>query len=248
MSEYASLLRNQVLYHGTSLDAAERIVGEGFREQFLDDEGELGGSGGNLGPGIYISANWRWSLWFGPVLLRVGLRPGTRVLDASQPPDSKVIRYLQREFGRQILTKSPWRAMPTNKQLTLPELVSLFRYHYHHYWEREYWDCKGSRRWPERKGFHFEVLENFRSLLIRYGYHGYGNPGDDNGIVIFSGDRVVLKHLVGEVPPSVYDKEWEDEFGSFASIEEVRQLYLLRGSERARKLEGQIAMLTGGSR
>jgi hypothetical protein len=241
MDDFAHLFTSHVFYHGTSLSAAERIVQAGFRERFFDVDGEPDWSGGNLGTGIYITANWRWALSFGPVLFRVDLRPGTRVLDASEPPDPKVIKYLPREFGRGMLTAAPWRAMPRNKQLTLPELVSLFRYHYCHTWEREYLDVNGDNKWTQRREAHEKLLRTFRSILIRYGFHGYGNPGDDNGIVLFSGDRVVLKALIGELPPPVYQEEWSELFPSFQSAEEVRQVFLKQGSEQARRLAAQIA-------
>jgi hypothetical protein len=246
MDEITDLFTRHVFYHATSLETTEQIVQEGFRERFFSDDGELNGSGGNLGDGIYITVNWRIALWFGRVLLRVQLRPGTRVLDACQPPDAKIINYLRREFGRQILTESPWRAMPRNKQLTLPELISLFRYHYYHYWERPYRDGDGLRRWPDRKEFHGDLLRNFRSLLIRYGYHGYGNPSDDNGIVLFSGDRVVLHSLIGELPPSIHRQGYEDDFASIPSTEEVRRIFLQSGSTPARNLAARIASRTAG--
>jgi hypothetical protein len=246
MDEIADLFSRHVFYHATSLEAVERIVQEGFRERFFGDDGEPDGSGGNLGDGIYITVNWRVAFWFGQVLLRVQLRPGTRVLDACQPPDAKIINNLRREFGRQILTESPWRAMPRIKQLKLPELISLFRYLYYHYWEKPYRDASGSRRWPARKEFHGDLLRNFRSLLIRYGFHGYGNPSDDNGIVLFSGDRLVLHSLIGELPPAIHNQGWADDFASIPSTEEVHRISMQCGSEPARKLAARIASRTAG--
>jgi hypothetical protein len=52
--------------------------------------------------------------------LEVTLRAGTRILDAKEP-DPAVLSYLQKEFGREILTQPPWKSLPRNKQLTLEE-------------------------------------------------------------------------------------------------------------------------------
>ena len=172
-----------VFYHGTSLEAAESIAQGGFCVWFEDDEFSRYASGGNLGTGLYISCNWRIALWFGPTLLRVEILHGTKLLNSALSPDSKIVDYLQREFGREILRKPPWNVLPRNKKLKLRELVSLFRYHYCHTWEKEYSrDRCGLSRWPRRREFHSRLLDDFRKILIRYGFHGYGNPEDDNGI------------------------------------------------------------------
>ena len=123
-------------YHGTSLEATEAIAREGFQIWVEDNEIGRYARGGNLGTGIYLSCNWRMSLWFGSTLLRVGVRPGTKLLNTAIPPDDKTIDYLQREFGRDILRKPAWKILPKNKKLKLGELVNLFRYHYGEYWEK----------------------------------------------------------------------------------------------------------------
>lgn len=116
-----------VFYHGTSLEAAESIAQHGFCVWFEDDEGGRYAGGGNLGTGLYLTCNWRIALWFGPILLRVAIRPGTRLLNSALPPDGKIVDYLQKEFGREILRKTPWKVLPKNKKLKLRELISLFR-------------------------------------------------------------------------------------------------------------------------
>ena len=240
--DFLSDFRNHVLYHGTSLGRAESIARKGFRVQFNEQDGEQCCSGGNLGAGIYITCNWRIALWFGPTLLRVGLRPGTRLLFSAVAPDSKTIAYLQREFGREILNSPPWKVIPKNKRLTSHELVALFRYHYCQTWEKSYGtDGEWGSRWPAERERHSRLLDNFRSLLIRYGFHGYGNPADDNGIVVIAGDRLVLQEVVGEIPSSDYPALWKSDFRSLGDVDAVRKLFQTRGSEQARQLAQHVA-------
>jgi hypothetical protein len=63
--------------------------------------------GGSYGGGTYVTCNWRSALFFGPVLFRVELQPGTRIMRIDLQPEGKVLDSLKREFGKEILTKSP---------------------------------------------------------------------------------------------------------------------------------------------
>lgn len=218
--------RSHVFYHGTRAEAAKRIVQEGFKAWRFDEDGERYASGGCLGIGIYITCNWRMALFFGNVLLEVTLKPGTRILDASKEPDPAVLSYLQREFGREILTRSPWKSLPWNKQLTQEELITLVRYHYRKTWVSPEGDSRRKRfgSWPKKRDKHSRLLERFRNILVRYGFHGYGHPEDDLGIVIFADDRVVLQHLVAVVPWKTWCEDYE-ELESYDSIEGFRRIF-----------------------
>jgi hypothetical protein len=229
-------------FHGTSLGDAEAIAQHGFRVWFEDDEIGRYASGGNLGIGIYISCNWRIALWFGPVLLRVTIRPGTRLLNSALPPDGKIVDYLQKEFGREILRRPPRQVLPKNKRLKLRELISLFRYHYWHTWEREYSkDRDGVSKWPTRRDSHSRLLDDFKSLLIRYGFDGYGNPDDDNGIVVFAEDRVVFEEIVAEIPSADYSTLHGADFQQFPNVAELKEFFRCYGSSRAKELAERIA-------
>jgi hypothetical protein len=236
-------LERHVFYHGTSLEAAESIATEGFRAWFMDPEyGQYSGYG-NLGTGVYITCNWRTALWFGPVLLRVAVAPSTRLLDATLPPDDKCIDSLRREFGREILRKSPWKVVPRNKKLRRAEVIDLFRYHYRWTWEKDYGrDRDGFRRWPKRQEMHSQRLDDFRSVLVRYGFDGYGNPDDDNGIVVFAAERLSLEEVVAEIPSSEYILDGlECRFSRFAGLEEARRVFRRSGCDRAKRLADQVA-------
>ncbi len=241
-SDILQNLSRHVFYHGTSLDAAEAIAREGFRAWFADDEDGHYPSGGNLGIGVYITCNWRTALWFGPVLLRVVLRSGTRLLNAALPPDGKCLDSVKREFGREILLKSPWKVLPRNKKLALPEVIALFRYHYQRTWEKDYGkDRDGWWKWPKRRERHEQRLRDFRSVLIRHGFHGYGHPADDNGIVVFAADRLTPTEVVAEVSRADYDAAFELNFAAFTNLDCLKRLFDTSGCDRARQLALDVA-------
>ncbi len=219
-------LPNRGYFHGTDVPAALSILRQGFRVwRPRGPDGERVASDGNLGRGIYITNDHRVALFFGQALLRVEIAPGTRILDASLPPGPKTIRSLVREFGRTILTDSPWKVLPRNKRLTLPELVALLRYHYVGAWEKG--DAFG--RWPPRREQHFKRLDDLRSVFVRYGLHGFGNPADDNGIVVFAEDRLVPRELVAVAPWTELTQEFRD---TITLAELVRRFAPARAEQR----------------
>lgn len=245
MTTMDSILENfqkHVFYHGTSLVAAESIVQQGFQVWIQIEGWGRGPRGGNLGVGVYVSCNWRTALWFGPALLRVSMRPGTRLLNAAVRPDKSCLAYLEREFGREILNKPPLRVLPKNKKLTLEELVNLFRYHYWQTWEKNYSrDREGSVKWPRRRQIHSQLVSDFRKLLIRYGFDGFGNPEDDNGVVIFAEDRIKVNELVADVPFDMYSEAQTSNFEQFQNLDEIRDLFRRRGSRKAKVLAERVA-------
>ncbi|RPH50020.1 MAG: hypothetical protein EHM85_11910 [Desulfobacteraceae bacterium] len=235
-----------VFYHGTTFKAAESIAQRGFCVWFKDDEMGRYAGGGNLGIGLYITCNWKIALLFGSTLLRVAIHPGTRLLNSALPPDGKIIDSLQREFGREILRKSPRKVLPKNKKLQLQELISLFRYHYYHIWEKYSGrDRNAYCRW-KRHLDNLRVFRSFRSMLIQYGFHGYGNPGDDNGIVIFAEDRLVLKEIVAVIPFDYYSELCKGDF-QFRIIREVGEYFQRHGTLRAKTLAKQVSEAATGT-
>lgn len=96
-----------MVYHGISFESARRIIKQGFRvwQEYKDGRGV---SGGHLGDGIYTTRDWRIAHEFGRTILKAAISPGTRLLNTTVLPDLKTIQYLKREFGHEILRKSPW--------------------------------------------------------------------------------------------------------------------------------------------
>ncbi len=78
-------------------------------------------------------------------------------------------------------------------------------------------------------------------MLIRYGFHGYGNPEDDNGIVVFAEDRLVLKELVAEISSPDYGAFYAADFQQLRSIEEAKKLFRRHGSHHAKELAERVA-------
>lgn len=204
-ADSADLIRftEAALFHGTSRRNARKILREGFRDWSWTAQTPLHKykaergiarwmHGGRYGRGTYVTCNWRSALYFGPVLFRVELQSGTRIVRLDPPPDGKVLDSLRREFGREILTGSPWKVMPKNKRLTLDEAIQLARHHVAS-WEGMPWgDPRGQR--------HERRMLDLRKILVRYGIHGWGEPSDLAGIVIFATDRIRVREVVLSLP------------------------------------------------
>lgn len=188
-------LKDVVFFHGAkSLADVATIRREGFRSEWVDPDGRWFRDG-NLGVGVYLSCNWKTALWFGPTLLRATLLAGTRIFDAASPVDSQALQGLKRRFGAAIVDAIDFRSeMPSNKKICFPEFAALFRYHYQGLWPQH------EREWSPERDRHHKALKNCLRHLRRCGYHGYGHPADDNGILIFQPERIVLEEIIANVP------------------------------------------------
>ncbi len=148
--------------------------------------------GGVYGRGTYVTCNWRSALFFGPVLFRVELQQGTRIVRIDLPPEGKTLDSLKREFGKEILTKSPWKVMPANKRLTLDEAIQLTRHHANRFEGGPWGDPRAEK--------HEKLMFDMRNVLVRYGIQGWGEPNDIGGIVIFATDRIKLCEVALSLP------------------------------------------------
>jgi len=221
----------KAFFHGTSKRNARKILKGGFCDWSWTAETPLKKHkaargiarwmhGGSYGRGTYISCNWRTALYFGPVLFRVELQPATRILRLDVPTDGKVLDTLKREFGREILTKSPRKVIPVNKRLTLNEAIQLAR---HHVAARE-----SVPLFSPREDMHEKLMLDLRNILVRYGIQGWGEPSDLGGIVIFATDRLKVSEVVLSIPT---EELWwgcrnpDLQSGSFASLEAMTQTF-----------------------
>ena len=218
-----------VFFHGTSRRAARRILDQGLRDwtpeveirdyrrlRKLNENGRRL-HGGVYGRGTYVTCDWRAAIFFGPVLFRVELKPGTRVLRLDEDPDTTVLDALRREFGQEILIKSPRKVMPRNKRLTLNEAIQLARYHH----QRPYFSNNQIK--IERHG---ALMFELRSLLVRYGIQGWGDPENLGGIVVFATDRLKVREVVLSLPnrplyARAYSIHWNS--ADTATLEEFTQ-------------------------
>lgn len=207
--EIQTNFENLTFFHGCQDKADARTIRiNGFSKEFVEQDGGRTVRyfrDGNLGSGTYLTCNWKTALFFGHIIIRATLQRGTFILDASQPPDTDVLAYLKREFGAALLTsKRPLDVLPRNKQLTRNEFVALIRHHYNKTWEEPVQRGLGLR-WDAERQRHARALESLAKKLMRYGFHGFGNPSDDNGIVVFQTDRIKVLDIPVEIP-------WEEMF------------------------------------
>lgn len=237
-AEIQSNLENRIFYHGTSKRAARKILAHGLQDYSWTAETPLlkykakqgitrWMHGGSYGRGSYITCNWRTALYFGPVLFRVELQPGSRIVRLSVPPDPTVLDTLKREFGHEILKTAPRKVMPANKRLTLEQAIQLARYHCAIYESGGWSSAKGDR--------HERLMFDLRNILVRYGIHGWGEPTDLGGIVIFATDRLKVSEIVLSLPTRKLRDEAFDPTTSFSRFD---SLDALAASTRAARNPG----------
>lgn len=207
----AKNFQDRIFFHGTSKRSARKVLKEGLRDYSstaetprLKYKAKQGIArwmhGGVYGQGTYITCDWRSALYFGPVLFRVELDSGTRIVHLDTPPDGKILDRLKREFGNEIFKASPRKVIPKNKRLTLEEAIQLARYHA----EKTNWF---TWRRSSQVDVHKALMFDLRSILVRYGIHGWGDVMDLNGIVIFATDRLKVREVVLSMPtPELRDE------------------------------------------
>ena len=229
----------RVFFHGTSKRNARKILRDGFRDWSWTAETPLQKHkakrgidrwmhGGFYGRGTYVTCNWRSALYFGPVLFRVELQAGTRILRLDLPPDGKVLDSLKRKFGREILSKSPWKVMPRNKRLTLNEAIQLARHH-SSTMEEAPWGSPRSER-------HEKLMFDLRNILVRYGIQGWGEPADLGGMVIFATDRLKVREVVLSLPTEDLWRSFkapDPQAACFSSLEAMTQTCRSAGNRGA---------------
>lgn len=195
-------------YHGTHTHNVSSILAKGFSDRWPDDQESDPADppcmhGGHLGNGIYVTRDPDIAAWYGPAVLRVRLPPATRLIYVDAPPRKKSIAYLTRKFGRELTTsRSPSKAIPASKRLTDSELVELLRHHYQRCWEKWSDSPSGEFRWPEKRDKHWRAQLSLASELRRRGFHGYGNPQSEMGVLIFDPRRIDVIGLTQHSEPS----------------------------------------------
>lgn len=119
-----STVAEKIFYHGTDDRLAYAIMTQGFQI------GEIR-HGRMLGQGLYIAQQLDSVVfWSHDITITCRLQAGTRILWLHEGYDPKVIRHLEKEFGRELLELGPdfEKAIPSNKKLTKSELIALCNY------------------------------------------------------------------------------------------------------------------------
>jgi hypothetical protein len=156
---------NEIFYHGTQKHCIYSIMMQGFR---LDNE--MWGRG--WGNGVYLSATKEFASNWGRAIIRCGLQRGCRILWHSEY-DRKVIDYLKREFGSNIVKPDFWKALPNNKQLKKHEIIAVWNYLIDIHYE-------GRKRFE--KGLLYEFQKNYSRIyehLKRHQFDGVGSREKD---------------------------------------------------------------------
>jgi len=172
-------LTGRTFFLGTPAASAICISQEGFR--ILDEDVRSWGVG-YLGNGIYVTRNLKEALYFAAVqspdhdyVLKVEFTRGTRIARLEDASDPGLLDSLRREFGKEILSSEFAKAVPHNKHLKPRELFALMGY------------------FAESPRLFDQAQRNIRRWLRRLSYHGYGNPFNDLGTVLFDPSRLELR-------------------------------------------------------
>lgn len=186
------MTETKIYYHGTETRRAYIIMTQGFKR------GEP--VHGNMqGRGLYISQKlYTAKFWSHHIVIQCQLKPGTRILWLHEGYDEKVIAYLKKEFGKELLTLGPQfpQALPHNKQLTKTELVNLCNYIFEtrkqKLWQYGFKFKKGKKaEYVDDKWFDLALLHKQVKL---HGFDALGNRSfaewDSDEILVFNPSRV----------------------------------------------------------
>jgi hypothetical protein len=184
-------MTDKIYYHGTETRRAQAIMSQGFKL------GEIM-HGRLLGRGLYITQRLESArFWAHDIVFRCRLAAGTRILWIHEEYDRKVLRALQQEFGRELLSSGPHfqRAIPANKHLTNSELITLCNYLF-----AQRRKTRDKFTWPrkeKRVQAYYALWEDLSALHAqarRQGYDALGNrtfaDWDSDEILVFNPSRV----------------------------------------------------------
>jgi hypothetical protein len=158
-------MSQRIFYHGTREHVAYSIMQQGFK---VGEET----SGRNLRAGLYITPRADFAALWGPIVIRLCLVAGTRILWHT-PVDPQTIRSLKKEFGAGIVKPKYTEVIPANKQLTKSEVAHLWNYLI----DRYYLEPRSRRR-----GYFYELADRFPFIykhLKRHGYDGVAAIHED---------------------------------------------------------------------
>ena len=179
---------SRIYYHGTWAGYGHAIMTRGF---------ELGhkGRGNLLGRGVYIAQTLAAAALWTPsdFIITCTLKPSTRILWIEESYDHRIIRYLKREFGRQLTELGPhfYRAIPHNKQLTNSELIHLCSYILHRARRGRWKHILRARKGKKAAYFNSWLrLSRLHKQLKQRGYDAVGDRSfaswDSDEIVVFN--------------------------------------------------------------
>jgi hypothetical protein len=197
-------MTDKIYYHGTETRRAYAIMTQGFKV------GEIM-HGRLLGRGLYITQRLESArFWAHNIVFRCRLAAGTRILWIHEEYDRKVLRFLRREFGRELLSSGPdfHRAIPANKHLTTGELIALCNYLF-----AQRRKARDKFIWPrkeKRAQAYYALWEDLSALhaqVRQQGYDALGNrtyaDWDSDEILVFNPSQVT--------PLTAHRLTWEED-------------------------------------
>jgi len=189
---------SKIYYHGTHPRFLYAIATQGFKL------GE-GHHGRAHGQGLYIATQpetagiWATQSWVDrkQYAVKCKLHPGTKIIWKDVDYDKKVIRYLEKKFGKGISRDYEfWKHIPSNKRLTNSELIALVS---HLDYARSCLSVAGS--WFNTKQDKFDSkkfrhMSRFSKLIRQYGYDALGDRTgkcwDSDDICVYNPSKVTL--------------------------------------------------------
>jgi len=182
----------KIYCHGTDDRLAYAIMTQGFKI------GELR-HGWVLGRGLYIAQQLDSVVfWSHDITITCQLQKGTRILWLHEGYDPKVIRSLEKEFGRELLELGPdfQKTIPSNKKLTKSELITLCNYIF---------ETRRDKRWrmawkpyKGKKAKYWDAWSRLSLLHNQVRLHHFDGLGDrtyqewdSDQLLIFNPSRVV---------------------------------------------------------
>ena len=226
MKPVSNKLGENEYYHGTWGICSLQIMYEGYR---FKQEWSGWGKSGAFKAALYLTKSLGTAASFGTYIWKCEIKDGVRLLRLNDQYDPKVIRYLKREFGKELLDGDISKSIPKNKHLTNKELIHLLNY------RRSkgggctgQWTEKTIRRW-------YAWVDSIRKQVLIHGYDGVGDNLTVDGLAIFNPSLVIMrelycpkyipekeKHLLYELDKSKFISEIKKEIDDHDGWDEAR--------------------------
>jgi len=181
-----------IYYHGTEARYLYSIATKGF---ILGEysHGRVHGNGLYVGTRPETAGIWANSSHDKKhYAVKCRLAEGTRILWRDADYDKRVIRSLEREFGKDISRNYDfWKYIPANKQLTPNELIVLVSHlDYLQVGRDNFWGRK-REKWTDKK---YRNLSRFSKFIRKYGYDALGDrtnrTWDSDDICVYNPSKV----------------------------------------------------------
>jgi hypothetical protein len=187
-------VKPKTYYHGTNPRNLYGIITQGFKLLGEESHGRVHGAGLYIATKPETAAYWADQAFVhrAHYAIKCQVQEGTRVLWKETDYDKKVIRSLEKEFGKGISRNYDfWKLIPHNKQLTTKELRALVT-HLDYAIGYAGWGTKKTGRESDKKYAH---LKRFSRLLRQYGYDALGDRTescwDSDEILVYNPSRVI---------------------------------------------------------